>query len=133
MRGLLLMCLAACGGRSTADDIAECTDTSCAPDICTRNNECDAPSDVRTLHVVWTVNGTPASAANCTSFADLELDFISDFGDSFGFAPVPCMEGSFTIDRIPRRFTQVELGTTSGRGASAIVDGNDTVTFDLTF
>jgi len=134
MRGLVLMvALAACGSSSSADDIAQCSDSACSPDICTRNGECDAASDVRTLHVTWTVNGLPAGAANCSSFPDLELDFISDFGDSFGFAPVPCMEGQFSIDRIPMRFTQVELGELSGQSESAFVDGNNDVMFDLAF
>jgi hypothetical protein len=126
----LILVAAACGGGS---DTTNCTDDACSPNVCARNGECDPASDIRTLHVVWTVNSMAADATTCAPAPDLELDFISDFEDSFGFAPVPCMEGAFTIDRIPTRFTQVELGPNGDPSQAQFVDGNDTVTFDLMF
>ncbi len=124
------MFVAACGGGS---DTTNCTDDACSPNVCARNGECDPASDIRTLHVTWTVNGAAANATSCAPSPDLELDFISDFDDAFGFAPVPCMEGAFTIDRIPTRFIQVELGPNGDPSQAQLVDSNDTVTFDLMF
>jgi hypothetical protein len=120
--------LAACGSSSSD----KCTnDTSCGSgQVCARDGECLAPADVWSLKVTWTVNGMPASATTCAHAPDLELDFEDfDLGDTFGYAPVPCAAGQFTIDKLPRRFDQVDLGT-GGRYVSRPITGG-VVAFDL--
>lgn len=110
-------------------------DSDCGTNaVCARDGECLAPSDVRAAHITWTVNGAAASASSCTSTPDLELDFFSSQG-SYGYAPVPCMEGKFSIDKLPVWFTSVSLQSqSSGASASGTIDAaTGDVTLDLTF
>ena len=90
-----------------------CSDTggSCTGgNTCTRNGECLPPSQVRMVKVTWTIGGMPASATTCASVGDFALYFQDPVtADSFGYEPVPCMEGQFTIDRIPTRFSEAAV------------------------
>jgi len=112
-------------------------DSECGGDICARDGECIAASEVRQVKITWTINGMTANATNCGAEQDLYLQFDApDPGDTFGFAPVPCMQGQFTIDRLPKRFDEVELGAENGQPyvgfqQAAPIDANDTASFDL--
>ncbi|HUJ62436.1 MAG TPA: hypothetical protein VLX92_28230 [Kofleriaceae bacterium] len=128
---VLAVILAACG--SPSGD-GECTtDSNCGSNVCARDGECLPGDQVRMVVVTWTVGGQPASAATCASFPDLYLQFDgSSYDDSFGFDPVPCAEGQFTIDKIPDRFTQAELGPSGElRDAVSQIDDHGDVSFDL--
>src|SRR5262245_21438049 len=83
----------------------ECqSDSQCGDDVCSRSGECLARSMVREVTVKWTVNGTPASLSSCAAHPDLFLQFDgADYGDTLRFAPVPCREGSFFADKLPKR------------------------------
>src|SRR5690348_4562633 len=88
-----------------------CTsDSTCGSgNVCARTGQCATAADVRTIHVDWTVKGQAASTTTCASSQNLELDFPANDGSWFGWAPVPCAEGVFTIDKMPTWFTEVQI------------------------
>jgi hypothetical protein len=101
-------------------------------EVCARDGECLPPSEVRQVHLEWTVQGAPADATTCASHPDLFVDFIDDFQDRFGFAPVPCIEGRFNVDKLPTRFTMTELGVEfSHMGTTLPFDDTGKAVFDL--
>jgi len=117
-------------------------DTDCAGSgqVCARDGECLAAADVRVIHVSWTVSGQPASATTCTAAPDLMLTFsIEDYGNSneydFGFAPVPCAEGKFTIDKMPTSYEYVDLvrNMDESGGSDGSFDGSGDVSLDLPY
>lgn len=89
------------------------SNAGCAPDVCARDGQCWGESEVRSVHVTWTVNGQPASAATCAANPDLviQLDHKpAEPGTQLVFSPVPCMQGKFTVDVLPKAFRAVQLG-----------------------
>jgi hypothetical protein len=129
---LAAVALAGCGGDGTG---AACTqDTDCSGgQVCARNEQCDAKSDVRSVKITWTIGGMPASSQTCAGQPSLYLQFDSPYyGDDFGFDPVPCQQGQFNIDKLPKRFDDVELGPDGGALLEAPIDpADDPVSFDL--
>ncbi|MDB4960010.1 MAG: hypothetical protein JWP01_9 [Myxococcales bacterium] len=96
---------------------SECTtDSSCGTgEVCARDSMCAESSAVRAVVTTWTVQGAEANATTCASHPDLFINFLGrDQGDTLGFTPVPCKLGQFSIDKLPDRFGQVELGTEGG-------------------
>jgi hypothetical protein len=121
----LMACLAGCS--LTSSNGGECvSDSQCGDDVCTRNGECLARSQVRSVRVAWTVDGVAASATSCGSHSDLYVQFHgSDYGDTLRFEPVVCSQGQFFVDKLPRRFGQVELGAAGGTGTTVTVEQID--------
>ena len=116
----LMACLAAC---SLTPSGSECnSDSHCGDDVCARSGECLPRSSVRTVTVKWTVNGAAASPLSCTDHPDLYIQFEADYGDTFRVAPVPCRAGSYFIDKLPKRYSQVELGADGGIGDLSSID-----------
>jgi hypothetical protein len=113
----LMACLAGCS--LTPGSGGECnSDSQCGDDVCARTGECLPRASVRRVTVHWTVNGVAAAATSCATHPDLYLQFDgADYGDTFRFAPVPCSEGQFFIDKLPSRYLQVELGVQGSAGA----------------
>ena len=91
-------------------------------------------SDIRGVKVTWTIGGKAASATTCASTPDFYLEFYdTSYGYDFGYAPVPCMQGQFFIDKIPRRYTEVGLSSDQTRFASTkLIDASNMASFDLT-
>ncbi|HEX3760477.1 MAG TPA: hypothetical protein VHW23_17295 [Kofleriaceae bacterium] len=121
--GLALMaCLAGCS--LTSGTGGECVnDSQCGDDVCTRGGECDARTNVRAVMVKWTVDGVVASSATCGTHRDLYLQFNgTDYGDTLRFEPVVCSQGSFFVDKLPKRYQQVELGIQGGTGSVLGID-----------
>jgi hypothetical protein len=121
--GLALMaCLAGCS--LTSGTGGECVnDSQCGDDVCTRGGECVARANVRAVMVKWTVDGVAASVTACDAHPDLYLQFNgTDYGDTLRFEPVVCSQGSFFIDKLPKRYQQVELGTQGGTGTVLTID-----------
>jgi hypothetical protein len=121
--GLALMaCLAGCS--LTSGTGGECVnDSQCGDDVCTRGGECDARANVRAVMVKWTVDGVAASGTTCTAHPDLYLQFNgTDYGDTLRFEPVVCSQGSFFVDKLPKRYQQVELGIQGGTGTVLGID-----------
>jgi len=106
--------------------------------VCARDGECLASSAVQIIHVTWTINGQPAGVASCSANPNLDITFVGDRGDGqdqFGFAPVPCMEGKFTVDKMPKRYTTVALepDCLCKAAASTVFDSTGSATLDLSF
>ncbi len=124
------------GGYGCSQD-SDCNVGSGSGNVCARDEECLPASEVWTVHVTWTVSGQPASAATCTSTPDLQLFFgeVGESGWDFGFAPVPCAEGEFTIDKLPTFYTQVGLlqDMTDSGGATGTFDGSGDSALDLPY
>jgi hypothetical protein len=129
MRALaVLALLVGCG--SSSQSLCK-SDSDCGGDVCARNGECTAASNIRMVKVTWTVRGQQASATTCAPAPSLELYFYST-EDTFGYEPVPCMEGQFTIDKIPLRYDQVELDRQGGSPVGySPIGPSSTVMFDL--
>lgn len=95
-------------------------DSQCGDEVCARSGECLPKSSVRAVSVKWTVNGAAADATACTANPDLFIQFDGrDFGDTLRFAPVPCSEGSFYVDKLPTRYVHVVLGVSGGATTGA--------------
>jgi hypothetical protein len=110
-------------------------DTECGTGyVCARDGECLTSSQVRTIHVTWTVAGATADATSCANEPHLDITFVNtDNDEQFGFSPVPCVEGKFTIDKLPTRFGSVELSKTGDYSnyASGVFGSDGTVALDL--
>lgn len=108
-RALVLFALAGCPSSSQP---AECTaDTDCGTGVCARTGECLPASSVQRVKVTWTIRGSAAGPATCASSPQLYIQFDSlDPQDLFGYEPVPCDPGQFLVDKLPRRYIQVEMG-----------------------
>ena len=86
--------------------------------VCARTGECLLPTDVQTVHVTWTLQGQPASTATCASSSQLEIDFPSGNDGWWGWAPVPCDEGKFTVDKLPTWFTEADVSIDNDPGST---------------
>jgi hypothetical protein len=131
MRALAPLVLILAGCPRTGGDCQIDQDCS-GSEICARNGECHAPSDVRTIHVTWTIRGMPASSTTCGATPNFYILFSSpEVSDAYGYEPVPCASGLFTIDKLPKRFNAVELGVDGGYSEQAAFDAQGNATFDL--
>jgi hypothetical protein len=133
MRALALALLA-CAGCPSGDD-GECTvDTDCGTgNVCTRNTECLPASEARAVRITWTIRGMPPNDVLCGGSPNFYLLFAgTQLNDTFGYAPVPCNAGLFTIDKLPRRFVSVEIGVENGFSEVMAFDAQGNAAFDLT-
>lgn len=89
-------------------------DAECGAQVCARDGECYPAASIRLVVTTWTVRGEAATAASCAAHPDLSIHFETANFQSFGFAPVPCRNGKFTIDKLPASYTRVELGIAGG-------------------
>ena len=108
-------------------------DSDCSgSEVCARDEMCAASSTVRQVTASWTIRGATANVTSCSPHPDLYIQFIgSDSGDTLGFSPVPCMTGQFTVDKLPDRFRQVELGVEGGVRDLKTLSADGTATLDL--
>jgi len=126
---LLLLVLAGC-----PYDTPDCqVDDDCSGSkVCTRNGECLAASEVRVVRVAWTIRGQAASATTCGPTPNFYLLFGSfDASDTYGYEPVPCAAGVFTVDKLPSRYNSVEIGADGRFQQEAVFDSQGHATFDL--
>jgi len=140
MRVALLVMLAGCIGSSErpVEPSGYChggDDSACdGSDVCARNGYCYAASAIRAVQVTWTINGAPADATTCSRTPNLEIDFHAETGDtaedSLAFAPVPCVAGKFSIDKLPVSFVNVRLESRAVSGAGTI-DASGALALDL--
>ncbi|HEY1550171.1 MAG TPA: hypothetical protein VGG28_20225 [Kofleriaceae bacterium] len=112
--------------------------------VCARDEECQLASNVRTVRITWTIMGSAAGSDTCASSPDLELLFntegdLSGTNYEFGFAPVPCVEGVFSIDKLPSAYAYVGLFDQStfdeddSAGVTGTFDGSGDCALDLNF
>jgi hypothetical protein len=131
----LLVLLAGCPQQGSNSECMQ--DTDCTNgDVCARGDDnCVSPSEVRAVKATWTVKGMPASDAACVTAPDFYIRFrTSSRMDSFGYSPVPCKLGQFTMDKLPTRFFKVELGIDNGNGFGTevqAIDSNGIAAFDM--
>jgi len=118
---------------SGGDPIYGCRqDSECGAQRCARDGSCYPAASIRAVVTTWTVGGELASAASCLPHPDLFIHFASTSGDSFGYAPVPCKNGKFTIDKLPIGYTRVELGIDGATtGTSTSITGDGAAMIDL--
>jgi hypothetical protein len=123
------------GGNDGSSGYGCRSDTECSSGyVCARNGNCSWAADVRVVHVLWTVNGQPASDAACTSAPKLDITFSAS-NLMFGFSPVPCDAGKFTVDKIPNYYTNVSLARAGDDygGDAAAFDTSGNATLDLPY
>jgi hypothetical protein len=136
MRALLLFAfVAGCAEPERRDVFGRCEfDSECLPDeVCARSDECLPPDRVRVARVTWTVAGAEANETTCATIPDLLLWFRYGFtGDKFGFEPVPCRAGLFTVDKAPLYYREVKIGVRDRYEMTGYLDEAGHVTFDLT-
>ena len=109
----------------------ECeVDRQCNDQVCARDGVCTDARDVRAVKVTWTVNGVPPNPAACPSDFYVQFQTV-DPADSLGFSPVPCAIGQYTIDKLPKRFSSVELGVEGGTRDVSAIDASGNATLDL--
>lgn len=115
------------------DPVSGChQDTECGSQICARDGECYPAASIRPVTTTWTIGGEPASVTSCATHPNLYIHFETSNGASFGFAPVPCRNGKFTIDKLATSYTRVELGGDGGGvGTSASITTEGSATIDL--
>ena len=103
--------------------------------VCARDFSCASPADVATVHVNWTLSGDTASAPRCAGTPDFDIQFRSSDQYYFGYSPVPCDQGRFTIDKLPIWYTRVEISLGEGlRGTQGPIDfAKGTATVDLPY
>jgi len=113
------------------------SDAACGTgNVCARNGECTSATNVRIVHVLWTLKGQTATDTTCASAPKLAITFSTTIGsDMFGFSPVPCDAGKFTIDKLPTRYSEASLSRTSDSygGDSGSFDAQGNVTLDLPY
>lgn len=113
------------------------SDADCASGlVCARTEWCLPAAAVQAIHVSWTISGQPAGSASCTAAPDLQILFgVADGLYDWGYAPVPCVEGKFSIDKMPISYTAVALlreGDGVG-GAAGVFDASGNVALDLPY
>jgi hypothetical protein len=159
MRAVLVLtilgCAAGCGEPPRAPDAAQppfldpgnpggpiglpggCEDSACPTgEVCVRSGGCSPADQVRAVHIYWTVRGQPANATTCDATPSLYLQIAPAGGFGLGWAPVPCSQGKFTIDKIPISYTDVTLNLRGGGDMAqhGTIDGvTGEVTIDLPF
>jgi hypothetical protein len=103
------------------------TDHDCNGLTCTRDGECLPAAQIRQVKVTWTIGGAAASATTCAPEPSFTLRFTDSITNTtFGYEPVPCMEGQFTIDKIPTEYDYVEIDATL-----VMIDANNTAALAL--
>ncbi len=106
------------GGHGGGNGFSCESDSACGGEVCARDGQCLPAAEVRTVHVTWTLSGAAPTTATCTNLNDLEITFYDGGQDgTFGFAPVPCLEGKFTVDKLPLTYTSVKHGARVRSGA----------------
>jgi hypothetical protein len=107
--------------------------------VCARDGLCWDAGDVRAVHVTWTIAHQPADAMTCAPSPALKVSFESDpdpGAPTLAFAPVPCTEGLYTVDRIPLMYWigGAETSATGNRSGMWVpLDDTDTAAIDLLY
>jgi hypothetical protein len=110
------------------------SDSACSNgELCARTGTCQPVSQIRAVHVIWTIGGAQADAAVCTPAPDFALGFRTSEGEGrLGYSPVPCELGKFTVDKLPTNYTLVRLTHRSKTDTANVDAGTGDAVFDLT-
>lgn len=126
----VLLLLAGCPDTTGSD----CqVDSDCGGNnVCARNGECISPNNVRSVRVTWTIRGMPATSFTCSASPNFYVMFSSpERSDTYGYEPVPCPSGVFSVDKLPTRFNAVEIGIDGGYSEATTFDAQGHAMFDL--
>lgn len=127
---IVVALLAGCGSSSTHPQCT--TDADCGTEVCARDGECLPAAEIRLVKLTWTIRGSAASPTACAQSPDFYVQFDSiDVNDSFGYEPVPCDQGQFTVDKLPKRYVQAEIGIDNRFLDAQPIDAMGQATFDL--
>jgi hypothetical protein len=112
-------------------------DSRCAAgEVCARVGGCTPADQVRAIHINWTLSGEPANATTCDATRNLTLRISPPNSFGLGWAPVPCSQGKFTVDKISRSYSEVELNAEYSQDSpqlGTIDEVTGEVTIDLPF
>jgi len=107
-------------------------DSECGTQTCARDGQCYPASSIRSVTTTWTIDGELASTASCTTHPSLYIRFHTLSEVSFGFAPVPCKNGKFFVDKIATTFARVEMGIDgAGSGNVGTISSDGEALIDL--
>ena len=130
MRALLLALIGCSGGSGNCELDSDCRNGT----VCARDGECLPASEVRPIKVTWTIRGVAPNPTLCARAPDLYVLFASTVeNDTYGYEPVPCQSGLFTVDKLPRRYISVELGADGVVREAKPFDSQGNAAFDLVF
>jgi hypothetical protein len=130
MRAHLVLLVAGCGSSPTGSHCT--TDSNCGTEVCARDGECLPASQVRMVKLTWTIRGSAANPTSCASSPNFYVQFdSSDLNDSFGYEPVPCQQGQFGVDKLPKRYVQAEIGVDQSLLDAQAIDATGMASFDL--
>ncbi len=97
--------------------------------VCARDKSCVDAGKIRTLAVRWSIEGQAASPTRCEAYPALYIRFTATYlDDGFGYSPVPCYAGQYSMDKLPQWYTRVELGRSNRDGGESLSFGTLTVT-----
>jgi hypothetical protein len=86
--------------------------------------------------VLWTIGLQVADASTCAPHPDLTVEFVTDLlphsRQVLSFAPVACIEGEFTVDRLPLSFWIAGVKN-SEAGMDVPLDASGTAFVDLPY
>lgn len=134
VRIFALVLLAGCP-LTTGPSTGECkTDGDCAGNVCGRDDLCYPPAELREVRTTWTIRGMAADPVTCSGHSDLMIGFSGGAGgESLAYAPVPCENGQWLMDKLPRAYSSVELGRKDGIPDIKSIGASGAVAFDLRF
>jgi len=133
---LAILALAACDGmKGTPCHV----DSMCGGDVCSNTEVCESSDNLQQVKVQWTVNGAPASSANCAPSPTLTIMVVDhtygtdDYGLATAWGPVACTEGGYAFNRLPVDYDIVELMADSagGGGEGDVPSGGGDVAIDM--
>jgi len=90
--------------------------------VCARDFACVNASDVYTAHISWTIHGALASAQTCASLPGLDLQFFTSDDYFFGYSPIACDQGKFTITKLPTWYMKVSIHPAGDQGTFTRID-----------
>jgi hypothetical protein len=117
--------LASCGGEEGDKSGQPCkVDGDCGVVVCDNSSICTDMGMLRKVQVSWTINGSIPGASNCTGVARLEVEFQALDGAAFGYGPVPCTAGLFSLLKMPSKFVKAKLTAIRTGGGDSQVTGD---------
>lgn len=92
-------------------------DSDCGSQVCTHTRECVAPDQVRSIRLSWTLYELPPDESLCEALGVTAMRVTfqdSAAWEAQSYEPVPCELGQVYFNRLPLRFTLVEIVALGG-------------------
>jgi hypothetical protein len=92
--------------------------------VCDQASFCTDSATLQTVRARWTLKGLTPGGASCSAYSRLVVEFKSpDGATDFGFDPVPCPAGMFTINKVPSQITKARVIAYLNAGGTSMADG----------